>query len=113
MNIYFFSYTSWTWKLCNFLYYIRFFNELNLLTWGSFSVFIGISYTAKRDRLKKQRGKSLKSGKNWILEKKERRRRQGKEVRADSKYTGRKRSGKFWNYDELRVYLHKKLLKKY
>ncbi|XP_057663851.1 probable 18S rRNA (guanine-N(7))-methyltransferase [Diorhabda carinulata] len=55
----------------------------------------GVSYTSKRERLKQQRGKSLKSGRNWILEKKERRRRQGKEVRADSKYTGRKRSGRF------------------
>ncbi|KAJ8953731.1 hypothetical protein NQ314_007341 [Rhamnusium bicolor] len=54
----------------------------------------GISYTAKREHLKQQRGKSLKR-RNWILEKKERRRRQGKDVRTDSKYTGRKRSGKF------------------
>nr|CAI5862777.1 unnamed protein product [Callosobruchus analis] len=51
-------------------------------------------YTAKRERLKQQRGKSLKKGRNWILEKKERRRKQGKDVRPDSKYTGRKRSGR-------------------
>ncbi|XP_023015205.1 18S rRNA (guanine-N(7))-methyltransferase [Leptinotarsa decemlineata] len=55
----------------------------------------GISHTAKRERLKQQRGKSIKKGRNWILEKKERRRRQGKEVRQDSKYTGRKRREKF------------------
>lgn len=29
------------------------------------------------------------------MEKKERRRRKGQEVRADTKYTGRKRSGRF------------------
>jgi len=33
--------------------------------------------------------------KEWILEKKERQRRQGKQVRSSSKYSGRKRSGKF------------------
>nr|CAI5862775.1 unnamed protein product [Callosobruchus analis] len=54
----------------------------------------GVTYTAKRERLKQQRGKSLKKGRNWILEKKERRRKQGKDVRPDSKYTGRKRSGR-------------------
>ncbi|CAH1115273.1 unnamed protein product [Psylliodes chrysocephalus] len=55
----------------------------------------GVSYTSKRERLKQQRGKPLKSSKRWILEKKERRKRQGKDVRPNSKYTGRKRSGKF------------------
>jgi len=54
----------------------------------------GVDY-AKRDRVKNQRGKPLKSVKNWIKDKKERRRRQGKNVRADSKFTGRKRSGRF------------------
>ncbi|VEN50697.1 unnamed protein product [Callosobruchus maculatus] len=54
----------------------------------------GVTYTAKRERLKQQRGKSLKKGRDWILEKKERRRKQGKDVRPDSKYTGRKRSGR-------------------
>lgn len=33
--------------------------------------------------------------KEWIIQKKERARKKGKEVRPDSKYTGRKRSGKF------------------
>ena len=47
-----------------------------------------------RQRIKNARGKSLKKSKDWILEKKERRRKQGKEVRPDTKYTGRKRSGK-------------------
>ncbi|XP_023240653.1 probable 18S rRNA (guanine-N(7))-methyltransferase isoform X1 [Centruroides sculpturatus] len=54
-----------------------------------------IPYTNVRERLKNARGKSLKKSKDWILEKKERRRRQGKDVRADTKYTGRKRSGRF------------------
>lgn len=36
-----------------------------------------------------------KKSKDWIVAKKERQRRQGHEVRADSKYTGRKRRGKF------------------
>jgi len=53
-------------------------------------------HSATRDRVKQIRGcKSVKKSKDWILEKKERRRRQGKEVRADSKYTGRKRPTKF------------------
>jgi len=55
----------------------------------------GVSYTAKREHIKKSRGKPLKKSREWILEKKERRRRQGKETRANTKYTGRKRSGRF------------------
>ncbi|XP_067015423.1 18S rRNA (guanine-N(7))-methyltransferase [Anabrus simplex] len=55
----------------------------------------GVSYTSKREQMKKMRGKPLKRSREWILEKKERRRRQGKDVRADTKYTGRKRSGRF------------------
>lgn len=54
-----------------------------------------VSYTTKREKLKRCKGKSLKKSREWILEKKERRRRQGKDTRADSKYTGRKRSNKF------------------
>lgn len=45
--------------------------------------------------MNKVRGKPLKHSREWILEKKERRRRQGKETRPDSKYSGRKRSGRF------------------
>ncbi len=41
-------------------------------------------------------GKSVKSGRDWVKEKKERRRRKGLEVRPDSKFTGRKRSGRLW-----------------
>ncbi|XP_011704112.1 PREDICTED: probable 18S rRNA (guanine-N(7))-methyltransferase [Wasmannia auropunctata] len=50
---------------------------------------------SRREYIKKAKGKSLKKSRDWILEKKERRRRQGREVRDDSKYTGRKRSGRF------------------
>ena len=39
----------------------------------------------------RMRGKAPKKSREWIMEKKERRRRQGKEVRKDTKYTGRKR----------------------
>lgn len=53
-----------------------------------------ISFSDKRERLK-NRGKSLKKSRDWILEKKERRRRQGREVRPDTKYTGRKRKAYF------------------
>lgn len=44
-------------------------------------------------RSKGGRKKGVKS-KEWILKKKERRRRQGEETRPDTKYTGRKRSGR-------------------
>jgi len=39
--------------------------------------------------------KLVKKSREWILEKKERRRRQGKFTREDTKYTGRSRSGRF------------------
>ncbi|XP_064104053.1 probable 18S rRNA (guanine-N(7))-methyltransferase [Macrobrachium nipponense] len=47
----------------------------------------------RREQLKKIRSGKL-SRHDWIMKKKERRK-QGKEVRSDSKYTGRKRSGRF------------------
>jgi len=55
-----------------------------------------VDYSAKRERVRalRQNKASVKS-RQWILEKKERRRRQGKEVRQDTKYTARKRSGRF------------------
>ena len=49
----------------------------------------------RRQRIRDMRGKPPKKSRQWILEKKERKRRQGREVRPDSKYTGRKRSGRF------------------
>lgn len=50
---------------------------------------------SRREYIKKVKGKPLKKSRDWILEKKERRRRQGREVRENSKFTGRKRSGRF------------------
>ncbi|XP_073992906.1 18S rRNA (guanine-N(7))-methyltransferase isoform X1 [Rhodnius prolixus] len=54
-----------------------------------------VPYNDKRLTFNKMKGKSLKKSRNWILEKKERRRRQGKLTKEDSKYTGRRRCGKF------------------
>lgn len=47
----------------------------------------------KRLKIKHARQSGVKS-RDWILAKKERRKRQGQETRHDSKYTGRKRSGR-------------------
>jgi len=50
----------------------------------------------RRERYRDMRGKPVKKSRHWILDKKERNRRQGKsEIRPDTKYTGRKRSGRF------------------
>ncbi|XP_014607079.1 PREDICTED: probable 18S rRNA (guanine-N(7))-methyltransferase [Polistes canadensis] len=57
---------------------------------------LNIAYTSKREYIKKARGKPLKKSRDWITEKKERRKKQGKQVHADSKYTGRRRSGRLW-----------------
>ncbi|KAJ7995106.1 hypothetical protein DPEC_G00241130 [Dallia pectoralis] len=54
-----------------------------------------IQFTGQRSRFKNMKGTSAKKGKDWILEKKERRRRQGREVRADTKYTARQRRPHF------------------
>lgn len=55
-----------------------------------------VKYTdERRERMRNMRGKPPKKSREWILEKKARKRRQGHEVRPDSKYTGRKRSGRF------------------
>ncbi|CAK9813078.1 Probable 18S rRNA (guanine-N(7))-methyltransferase [Anthophora quadrimaculata] len=54
-----------------------------------------IPYASRREQARKGRGKLLKNSREWIIEKKERRRKQGKKVREDSRYTGRKRCGKF------------------
>ncbi|XP_058821903.1 probable 18S rRNA (guanine-N(7))-methyltransferase [Topomyia yanbarensis] len=54
-----------------------------------------IPYSRKRELAKNARGKPLKKSRDWILQKKERRRQQGNETRSDSKYTARKRSGRF------------------
>ncbi|XP_039363982.1 probable 18S rRNA (guanine-N(7))-methyltransferase isoform X3 [Mauremys reevesii] len=52
-------------------------------------------FTNERTRFRNAKGKSVKKSRDWVLEKKERRRRQGKEVRADTRYTGRKRRPRF------------------
>ncbi|XP_005986915.1 probable 18S rRNA (guanine-N(7))-methyltransferase [Latimeria chalumnae] len=54
-----------------------------------------VHFTTQRMRFKHMKGKSLKRARDWILDKKERRRRQGKSVRPDTKYTGRKRRHHF------------------
>lgn len=57
-----------------------------------------ISYSDRNSghgRERKDHRRDVKGLKEWVHEKKERRRRQGKETRADTKYTGRKRSGRF------------------
>ncbi|XP_008424025.1 18S rRNA (guanine-N(7))-methyltransferase [Poecilia reticulata] len=54
-----------------------------------------VQYSGQRCRFNNMKGKSAKKGRDWIMEKKERRRRQGKGVRPDTKYTGRQRRPHF------------------
>jgi len=56
----------------------------------------GARFETKRERVKQIRGvkKGVKT-KDWILDKKERQRKKGRDVRPDTKYTGRKRRDKF------------------
>eukprot|EP01132_Coremiostelium_polycephalum_P007558 gene7558-9292_t len=49
----------------------------------------------KKDMRRSREKQPFKGGKKWVLSKKERQRKQGREVRPDSKYTGRKRGVKF------------------
>jgi 18S rRNA (guanine1575-N7)-methyltransferase len=51
----------------------------------------GFKWETKRLAMKKEKWENRKFGKKWILAKKERARRQGKEVCHDSKYSGRRR----------------------
>lgn len=53
------------------------------------------AFTSERAPYKKARRDLVKKSREWVLEKKERRRRQGKEVRPDTQYTGRKRKPRF------------------
>ena len=46
-----------------------------------------------KKRAKNGAGKIQKKGKEWVMQKKEAQRRQGKEVRLDSKYSARRRTG--------------------
>lgn len=50
---------------------------------------------SKREFARRARGKGIKKTREWIMDKKEKRRKHGEEVRRDSKYTGRKRSGRW------------------
>ncbi|CAG2175344.1 unnamed protein product [Oppiella nova] len=55
-----------------------------------------VPYSSKREITGRgQPSRAPKKSRQWILDKKERRRRQGKHVRADTKYTARKRSARF------------------
>ncbi|XP_041765179.1 probable 18S rRNA (guanine-N(7))-methyltransferase [Anopheles merus] len=55
-----------------------------------------IAYNRKQaEYAKKARGKPLKKSREWVLAKKERRRQQGEDTRKDSRFTARKRSGRF------------------
>uniref|UniRef100_A0A182J2T7 18S rRNA (guanine-N(7))-methyltransferase n=1 Tax=Anopheles atroparvus TaxID=41427 RepID=A0A182J2T7_ANOAO len=55
-----------------------------------------VAYNRKRaEYARNARGKPLKKSREWVLAKKERRRKQGEETRKDSRYTARKRSGRF------------------
>ncbi|XP_052902289.1 probable 18S rRNA (guanine-N(7))-methyltransferase [Anopheles moucheti] len=55
-----------------------------------------IGYNRKQaEYAKKARGKPLKKSREWVLAKKERRREHGEETRRDSRFTARKRSGRF------------------
>ncbi|VTJ56563.1 probable 18S rRNA (guanine-N(7))-methyltransferase isoform X2 [Marmota monax] len=52
-------------------------------------------FTNKRVPYRLARRGLVRKSREWVLEKKERRRRQGKEVRPDTQYTGRKRKPRF------------------
>uniref|UniRef100_A0A8D8I271 18S rRNA (guanine-N(7))-methyltransferase n=1 Tax=Culex pipiens TaxID=7175 RepID=A0A8D8I271_CULPI len=54
-----------------------------------------IPYSRKRELANNARGRPLKKSREWVRAKKERRRQQGNDTRSDSKYTARKRSGRF------------------
>jgi len=54
-----------------------------------------VKWQNRRERVSQCRGKKVKKSRDWILEKKERQRKKGKDVRPDTKYTGRKRKDRF------------------
>ncbi|XP_047635822.1 probable 18S rRNA (guanine-N(7))-methyltransferase isoform X1 [Phacochoerus africanus] len=53
------------------------------------------TFTAERVPFRMARRGVVRKSREWVLEKKERRRRQGKEVRPDTQYTGRRRKPRF------------------
>lgn len=54
-----------------------------------------VSYIKRHETGKVSKRKPQKKSRQWILAKKERRRRQGIDTRPDTKYTGRKRGDRF------------------
>nr|CAB3226499.1 probable 18S rRNA (guanine-N(7))-methyltransferase [Phallusia mammillata] len=54
-----------------------------------------VKYTQERSQNSFHKRQSIKKSRDWIAEKKERRKRQGKSVRPNTKYTGRKRKTHF------------------
>jgi len=54
-----------------------------------------ISFSERKEKIRNLKGAKHQTHKSWVLEKKERRLRQGQETKRDSKYTGRKRSTAF------------------
>jgi len=54
-----------------------------------------VSFSERKEKLRNPRGAKHQSHKAWIQEKKERRLKQGKDTKRDSKYTGRKRNTPF------------------
>jgi len=53
------------------------------------------SFETRRNNFKSKNSRPDKKSRDWVLDKKERQRRQGKEVRPDTKYSGRKRPKAF------------------
>lgn len=81
---------------CNLIYILNCMCFFYFFYLTIYEILIILSILHYREYIKKARdNKSLKKSREWIMEKKERRRRQGKQVRDDTKYTGRKRSGRF------------------
>jgi len=54
-----------------------------------------ISFSERKEKIRNPKGAKHQSHKSWVMDKKERRLKQGKETKRDSKYTGRKRSTAF------------------
>jgi len=54
-----------------------------------------ISFADRKEKIRNHKGAKHQSHKSWVMEKKERRLKQGKETKRDSKYTGRKRHTAF------------------
>lgn len=56
---------------------------------------IAVGPQSSANGIMKRKGNGKVKDRKWILRKKDRQRRQGKEVRVDSKFTGRKRAGRY------------------